>query len=181
MSGWCRITDQTRPLRPGLVSMRTIGLPRQIVSACVSSAPHVTAATMSESEAQHRLLSPRRMPLAGPSRQRRAPARDTRQSGQQAKTQGRSPEGVQAGTFSTSQGTPSAVIWGCGLEGGSPLVILNTKDPAPINDEAFWRGNLPVPAILFYFFLSSPRFPSRFLVYCNFNSAGVFVSQNGSR
>lgn len=63
ISGWCQITDQTRPLSPVLITMRTIGLPRQIVSACVSSAPHVTAATMSESEAQHRLLSPRRMPL----------------------------------------------------------------------------------------------------------------------
>ncbi|UKZ87336.1 uncharacterized protein TrAFT101_003144 [Trichoderma asperellum] len=31
------------------------------------------------------------------------------------------------------------------------------------------------------FFLSSLRFPSQFLVYYNFNSAGVFVSQNGFR
>lgn len=47
--------------------------------------------------------------------------------------------------------------------------MLNTRDPAPIIDEAFWRGNLPFPAILFLFFLSSLRFPSQFLIYYNFN------------
>ncbi|KAL6692832.1 hypothetical protein J3F84DRAFT_92456 [Trichoderma pleuroticola] len=91
--------------------MRTIGLPRQIVSACVSSAPHATAVTMSESEAQLRPSSPRRMPSYGPAGQRHAPSPDTRVCRQKSRTAEWGPEKAsKVGFLAVREAFPSAPI-----------------------------------------------------------------------
>ncbi|KAL7797400.1 hypothetical protein V8C37DRAFT_309564 [Trichoderma ceciliae] len=87
---------------------------------------------MSESEAQHRFPSPRRMPLSGPARQRHGPPRDTKarsggfgldpacQPGQQRRHPGWGFSGSRG-----SQGFPSALILGIQY-GGGPLIIIGT-------------------------------------------------------
>ncbi|KAH0493159.1 hypothetical protein TgHK011_008078 [Trichoderma gracile] len=127
------------------VKMRTIGLPCQIVSAWVSSAPHATAVTMSESEAQLRGSSPRRMPSPAPAGQRHGPMQDTRASRQSSRTADWGPaKASRLGSSAVREAFPAPRCRDTKTDEGRRY---STRHVAPIDDKAFWRGSLSFSSV----------------------------------